>query len=178
MAVSRTNKNTVAGLLDEANAAITNELVNPNGTNAEVGERATRNIKARTQGGTDKFGRSLTAYAESTRIRKRKKGQRIRPPTLTDSEQMLNDMTTQAIGGTFVINQSNNYQIANIVFKTRRSEQIAARHISGTSKMPQRDFFGMTDEHAEQLAEFYGVALRRVIPTDKRRKIKVFLFRA
>lgn len=172
MAVSKYDQRTIKELLRQAEAAIAGQLP---GAMDDAGRAVAAHIEARTRGGRDKHGKKFVSYAESTKRRKRRKGQRIRPPTLTDTGQMLNDLT---------VDVQNTYWdtkkiLAEVKFENdRRSERIAYFHIADEprSKIPKRDFWGVTHGAAQRIAENLRSEVHRIVPKDRRKRIKLRLY--
>lgn len=168
MAVSPTDRRTQAELIRESREAVLGGLEREN-TLGSAGDRAVINIVTRTKAGIDRHGNKFAEYAESTKRKKRKKRQRIRPPTLTDTEQMLNDMSVTQVNGYW----GEDLIVAEVGFTTRRSENIARFHIGGTVNMPERDFAGLTPQDEEDFNEFIGAETRRFVPSDRRRRVRI-----
>lgn len=145
----------------------------------EVGDAVVRYMVRRTRNlGRDKYLQRFTPYAPSTRKRKRRKGQRMQPVSLTDTGQMLDDLQAKPVGrswGTEVIE-------AEIRFGTRRSQEIARIHANEErprTKIPLRAFIGLS-EGDPMVADFRDTLRRRVdaqVPGDRRRTVKLNVIR-
>lgn len=168
MPVSVTDQRTQSQLIREASDAVINGL-NKENVIGEAGNRSIVNIRARTKAGIDRHGNTFAPYKESTKRKKRKKGQRLSPPTLTDTEQMLDDLSVTDVNGYW----GENLIVAEVRFDTRRSENVARFHIGGTRFMAERDFLGLTPAHEADMNEFIGAETKRLLPPDRRRRVRL-----
>lgn len=172
MPVNLTDTRTQADLIREAREAVIDGL-NQENVLGQAGDRAVINIRARTKAGLDRSGNRFAAYRESTKRKKRKKGQRLSPPTLTDSGVMLDDLAVTEVNGYW----GTNLIVAEVGFASRQSENIARFHIEGTRYMVSRDFMGLTDEAEANLNEFIGAETKRLYPKDRRRRVRLQLIK-
>jgi phage gpG-like protein len=103
-------------------------------------------IRANTQGGKDKDGKSFKPY--SARYSK-KEGKSL--VNLTNSGTMINAMTQKVLSNTmakvFFINAA--YKNGSTV------QEVAKAHIEGLRHLPIRDFFGLSDFNASQVQKEY-----------------------
>ncbi len=123
-------------------------------------------IVRRTRQGIDKNGKIFRYYRPSTAKRKGRRS----PVDLTESGRMLEDLSVRSEGFW------ETGRRADLYFRTARSRNVARRHISGTRRMAQRDFFGFTPREEEQLATIIRGGIQRSIPADRRRRIAIKLF--
>lgn len=119
-------------------------------------------VVRRTRSGLDRHGVPFADYKPSTRRRKRSG-----LVNLTDTRLMLDRLTVRDAtkGGSDGKGHS-----AELAFGTRRDERIARRHLGGTKRMAQRDFWGVTERGAQIILNDYGQDVRRRVLKDRRRR--------
>lgn len=180
MALSRTNKQTIKGFLKEAQDALTFSFLNVK-TGQEIGERVRNHIKSHTQAGQDQFGRTFAPYKPRTKVVKRKKKQRIRPPSLTDTEDMLQAMAVRsdpAVTANFDGLPRRRTVLATVYFSSRTMEQRAYYAIRGSSNREKRDFFGVTPAGQVEMRNSFVAAQRRLHPKgNSKMRLSLVLFR-
>lgn len=132
-------------------------------------EEARLMIVRRTRSGRDRHGAAFEPYAESTRRRKRKQGRASTIVTLSATGDMLDRMTV-AVGS-----RGSSRTAAGVVFGTRRDERLARIHAGDgpRTKIPLRDFAGLTPREAEAILRRYGAAVDRILPRDRRRRATI-----
>ena len=149
------------------------------GTTKGAGEAVRKWVIKRTDLGRDVRLQRFTAYAQSTRKIKRRKGQRLQPVSLRDTEEMLEAMEVvpqQRSWGTQVIE-------AVIRFRGRRNSNLARIHSdpeTSRTKIPLREFFGMedTDPEAASIGKQFGISAHAKIKQDRRTSVTLTIFRA
>lgn len=161
----------------------------------EAARQARSKIRSRTLRGLSRRGREFPSYAASTA---RRKG-RFSPVTLRESGKMLRSLTIRDLGpeeaaqaprgrgaqlrspetGRFVSKREVRFG-ATVNIKGSRNRRIARYHIEGTRKMPERDFFGLTQSEQEEVLRTLDRGLtrdiERALPEDRRRRVELTLF--
>ena len=157
---------------------------------------ARRMIRSRTRRGIDRHGNRFASYAPSTA---QKKG-RFSPVTLEETGRMLGSLSIRTNddvdfdpsarpsgGGQFRDPSSGRFvgrdQVAfgaTVNLKGSRNRRIGRFHIEGTRKMPQRDWFGVTDQEQRRITNVVGNrvtgGIEREVPDDRRRRVEIKLF--
>lgn len=168
----------IVDLLNE-NLAALNAAMGRQGGAVETGEAIRSYIIRRTDLGRDVREVRFEPYAGSTRKRKRRKGQRLQPVSLRDTEEMMNDMEVIPVErswGTEIIE-------AVIRFRSRRNAEVARLHSnpdSPRSKLPLREFLGIDESGrvANQIGVAFGRSVHAKIPNDRRVAVKLTIFKA
>ena len=148
------------------------------GATKEAGEAVLTWIIRRTDLGRDVRLQRFRPYAASTRKQKRKKGQRLQPVSLRDTESMMQGMEVVPVErswGTQVIESI-------IRFPSRRDADLARIHSdpdAPRSKIPLREFFGMNEEDPEaaKIGIQLGRSVHQQIRQDRRTTVKLTIFR-
>ena len=149
------------------------------GGTAKAGEAVLTWIIRRTDLGRDVRLQRFRPYAASTRKQKRKKGQRLQPVSLRDTESMMQGMEVVPVErswGTQIIESV-------IRFPARRDADLARIHSdpdAPRTKIPLREFFGMGEEDPEagKIGQQMGITVHRNIRQDRRTTVKLTIFKA